>query len=49
VAEGEIKDKNGVLYAKATGKFFLMNERDAKQINEYLTYQADDVNVLADN
>lgn len=47
VAEGEIIDKDGVIYAKATGKFFLMDEQDAAKVNEYLTYQADDVDILA--
>jgi uncharacterized protein (TIGR00369 family) len=48
IATGEIKDNEGVLYTKATGKFFLMNEHDASKVNEYLTYRTDDVEILVE-
>lgn len=46
IAEGEIVDENGDIYAKASGKFFLLKENDARKINEYLTYHKDDLNIL---
>lgn len=46
IAEGEIKDDRGVIYAKASGKFFLMKDQDARRVNEYLTYGDNDLNVL---
>lgn len=46
VAEGEIKDAQGVVYAKASGKFFLMKDDDARRVNSYLTYHNNDLNVL---
>lgn len=48
IAEGEISDAAGVIYAKAKGKFFLMHDDDAKKIDAYLTYQKDDLHLLAD-
>lgn len=45
-AKGEIFDDNGTVYAKATGKFFLMRDDDAHQVNKYLTYRNDDIDVL---
>jgi len=48
IAEGEISDADGVVYAKASGKFFLMRDEDAKKVDSYLTYQKDDLHLLAD-
>ena len=48
-ADGEIVDNNGTVYAKATGKFFLMKDSDAQAVNSYLTFQEGDVDVLADD
>jgi uncharacterized protein (TIGR00369 family) len=47
IAEGEIVDSNGVIYAKATGKFFLMSDQEALKINQYLSFKNDDVDILA--
>lgn len=47
-AEGEIVDKDGTIYAKATGKFFLMKDDAAQTVNSYLTFRDGDVDVLAD-
>jgi uncharacterized protein (TIGR00369 family) len=46
VAEGEIKDDQGTVYARATGKFFYMKDDAARRMNSYLTYQNNDLNVL---
>ncbi|RQW07056.1 PaaI family thioesterase [candidate division KSB1 bacterium] len=46
IAEGEIVDAEGTVYAKASGKFFLMQEEKARQVNDYLTYLENDLNVL---
>lgn len=48
IAEGEIIDAEGTIYAKASGKFFLMKDQDAFKVNDYLTYLKDDLNVLAE-
>lgn len=47
IAEGEIIDKNGTVYAKATGKFFLMPDEKARQVNSELKYREDDIDVLS--
>jgi uncharacterized protein (TIGR00369 family) len=47
IAEGEIIDNEGTVYAKATGKFFLMKDDAAQAVNNYLTFQEDDLDVLA--
>lgn len=46
LAEGEIIDEQGIIYASATGKFFLMKDKDAQKIDEYLMYQENDLKVL---
>lgn len=43
VAEGEITDDDGTVYAKATGKFFLMNDERAQKVKSYLTFQPGDL------
>ena len=48
IAEGEITDDAGTIYAKATGKFFLMPDEDAKKVDSYLTYQENDLHLLSD-
>ena len=48
IAEGEISDADGIVYAKATGKFFLMRDEDAKKVDSYLIYQEDDLHLLAE-
>jgi uncharacterized protein (TIGR00369 family) len=48
IAGGEIVDAEGNIYAKATGKFFLMPDDDAKKVDLYLTYQENDLHVLSD-
>ena len=49
IAEGEISDAEGTVYAKATGKFFLMRDEDAKKVDSYLTYRDDDLHLLSDD
>ena len=46
-AEGEIVGADGTVYARAFGKFFLLKDADADKVNSYLTYQKNDLNVLA--
>ena len=47
VAEGEVTDRLGTIYARATGKFFLMSEEHAQAISKYMTFREDDLDVLA--
>ncbi|MBN1479870.1 PaaI family thioesterase [candidate division KSB1 bacterium] len=46
IAEGEMTDANGLLFAKASGKFFLMKDKDAQKVDAYLNYKKDDFKVL---
>jgi uncharacterized protein (TIGR00369 family) len=46
IAEGEIIDENGQVYARANGKFFLMPDDQAQRVNQYLTFQEGDLQVL---
>ena len=46
VAEGEIVDGDGTVYAKATGKFFTMPDDKASEVRAYLTFQPDDLDIL---
>jgi uncharacterized protein (TIGR00369 family) len=48
VAEGEVADAEGNIYARATGKFFVMPDERAREVRGYLTFQNDDLDVLAD-
>jgi len=45
-AEGEIVDEQGVVYATAQGKFILMPDAQARSVDAYLSYQADDLHIL---
>lgn len=44
--EGILEDTDGTVYAKASAKFFLMADDQAKSVHEYLTFQEDDVDIL---
>jgi len=46
VAEGEIVDGDGTVYAKASGKFFTMSDDKASEVRAYLTFQPDDLDIL---
>jgi uncharacterized protein (TIGR00369 family) len=46
VAEGEIVDDDGTVYAKASGKFFTMPDDKASEVRAYLTFQPDDLDIL---
>ena len=46
IAEGEIVDKKGTVYAKASGKFFLMKDDQARQGHQYLTFREGDLKIL---
>ncbi len=46
VAEGEIVDGDGTVYARASGKFFIMPDDKACEVRDYLTFQPDDLDVL---
>jgi len=46
IAEGQIVDGQGQVYAKATGKFFLMSDEQAWQVHDYLTFQEGDLDFL---
>lgn len=45
-AEGEIVDREGIQYARAVGKFFLLSDKQALEVDDYLTYRADDLKIL---
>lgn len=47
IAQGEITDAQGVVFAKASGKFFLMKDKDAQKINACLNYKENDLRILA--
>ena len=46
VAAGEIKDREGTVYARAEGKFFVMSNEEARRADRYLTYHEGDLNPL---
>lgn len=46
VAEGEIVDSDGTVYARASGKFFTMPDNEANEVRDYLTFQPDDLDIL---
>ncbi len=46
VAEGEILDSKGRVYARGKGKFFLMSEDQAKKVDRIMTYHSGDIDVL---
>ncbi len=46
IAEGEIIDDEGTVFARATGKFFLMSDEAAQQVHSYLTFRKNDLNLL---
>ena len=46
IAEGEIMDQQGTIYAKAKGKFFLMPDEKAREVHNYLTFREGDLDVL---
>lgn len=46
IAEGEITDADGVIYAKASGKFFLMRDQESSQISQYLKYHDNDLQIF---
>ncbi len=48
IAEGEIIDDHGKIYAKATGKFYPLPDEKSTDINKYLTFMDDDVDILAE-
>ena len=46
VAEGEIVDRDGTVYARASGKFFTMPDDKAHEVRAYLTFQPGDLDIL---
>ncbi len=44
--KGEIIDQNGLRYAWAKGKFFLLSEEKSKEIDAHLSYHEGDVHLL---
>ncbi len=46
LAEGEIVDLEGTVYTKATGKFFLMQDEQARKVNDYLEYKENDLDIF---
>lgn len=46
IAEGEITDADGMVYAKASGKFFLMRDQESSQISQYLKYHDNDLQIF---
>jgi uncharacterized protein (TIGR00369 family) len=46
VAEGEVVDREGNVYAKGTGKFFIMPDERAREVHRYLTFRDGDLDFL---
>lgn len=44
-AEGDIKDRDGVLYARAKGKFFHLEPDASREVTQYLTFQPGDLDI----
>ena len=44
--EGDVRDDDGTVYAKARGKYFLLSEQKTADVVEKLTYQPGDLPVL---
>ncbi len=49
IAKGQIADRDGKVYAKATGKYFLMSDEQARQVHDYLTFQKGDLDFFHNN
>ncbi|MFH1574250.1 MAG: PaaI family thioesterase [Acidobacteriota bacterium] len=49
IAEGEIVDLAATVYARATGKFFVMPDEKALGVRRYLTFREDDVDFYPDS
>lgn len=45
IGEGQITDEKGTVYAKAKGKYFLMPDSRAKSVEEYMTFEEDDLDI----
>ncbi|MBN2532517.1 MAG: PaaI family thioesterase [Spirochaetales bacterium] len=45
--EGIVQDSDGTIYAKASAKFFLMADEQARSVHEYLTFREDDIDILS--
>ncbi len=48
LAEGEIVDRLGNVYARATGKFFVIPDAKAREVRDYLTFREGAVDFLDD-
>jgi len=46
VAEGEVVDREGNVYAKGSGKFFVMPDEKARDVHGYLTFREGDLDFL---
>jgi uncharacterized protein (TIGR00369 family) len=47
MAEGEIVDAAGVIFATASGKFSLLKDEDSQKVDPCLNYKDDDLRILA--
>lgn len=47
VAEGEIIDQEGMVYARASGKFFLLTDQQGREVDSYLSYEENDLQLLS--
>ena len=48
IAEGEVRDEEGTLYARGQGKFFPVSEEETKRVAGQLTYQPGDLPIFLD-
>ncbi len=48
LAEGEVVDRLGNVYARAAGKFFVIPDEKAREVHDYLTFREGDVDFLDD-
>ncbi len=49
VAEGELKDEDDIVYARASGKYFPVGEEKTREFATKLTYQPDDLPIFLDS
>lgn len=48
IAEGELKDEDDIVYARASGKYFSVGEEKTREFAAKLIYQAGDVPIFLD-
>jgi acyl-coenzyme A thioesterase PaaI-like protein len=44
--EGMVIDADGIVYAKASGRYFILPGHEARVVHDYLTFEENDVDIL---